>query len=89
MHKLVGIGIVTEIGSFPSVLTFLLFIDPCELCKECSETRLECKNPASARPSPEGLAVDVFATVGALGFPIEVLKDYSQAMNRYSFLLLE
>ena len=42
-----------------------------------------------ARPSPEALAVDVFGTVRSLGFPIEVLSDYDQTMNRYAFLLVE
>jgi hypothetical protein len=37
----------------------------------------------------EALAVDVFSTVRKYGFPIEVLSDFSQAMNRYAFLLVE
>jgi hypothetical protein len=35
------------------------------------------------------MAVDVFSTVRGYGYPIEVLADYSQAMNRYAFLLIE
>jgi hypothetical protein len=35
------------------------------------------------------MAVDVFATAHGCGYPIEVLSDYSQAMNRYAFLLVE
>jgi hypothetical protein len=35
------------------------------------------------------MAVDVFTTVRKYGLPIEVLKDYSQAMNRYAFLMIE
>jgi hypothetical protein len=35
------------------------------------------------------MAVDVYATVRQYGYPIEVLRDYSQAMNRYAFLLIE
>jgi hypothetical protein len=45
--------------------------------------------PRQARPSPESMAVDVFSTVRQVGYPIEVLSDYAQAMNRYAFLLLE
>jgi hypothetical protein len=41
-----------------------------------------------ARPSPEGMAVDVYSTVKQLGFPIEVRTDYSQEMNRYAFLMI-
>jgi len=33
--------------------------------------------------------VDVFATARQCGYPIEVLSDYAQAMNRYAFLLIE
>jgi predicted metal-binding protein len=68
---------------------FLLCCDSCYLCADCSGARGTCKNPRSARPSPESMAVDVFATVRKVGFPIEVLAEYSQAMNRYAFLLIE
>ncbi len=68
---------------------FLLFMDSCYLCADCSGVRAECKNPRSARPTPEAMAVDVFATVRKHGYPIEVLTNYSQAMNRYAFLLIE
>jgi len=68
---------------------FLLFMDECQLCKECPGTRIECKNLQMARPCPEGLGVDVFATVRNLGYPIEVLTDYKQEMNRYAFLMIE
>jgi predicted metal-binding protein len=69
--------------------TFLLFMDSCSLCKECGEERVKCKNKRSARPSPEAMAIDVFSTVRQLGYPIDVLIDYSQTMNRYAFLLVE
>ncbi len=68
---------------------FLLFMDSCSLCADCSGAREECKNPKAARPSPESMAVDVFSTVKQYDYPIEVLSDYSQAMNRYAFLLIE
>ncbi len=68
---------------------FLLFMDSCSLCADCSGAREECKNPKSARPSPESMAMDVFSTVKQYDYPIEVLSDYSQAMNRYAFLLIE
>jgi hypothetical protein len=42
-----------------------------------------------ARPTPESMAVDVFATVRKIGYPIDVLYDTSQEMNRYAFLLVE
>ncbi len=68
---------------------FLLLMAPCSLCEECSSTRAECKNPKLARPTPEGMGIDVFATVRKVGYPIEVLTEYSQTMNRYAFLLVE
>jgi len=68
---------------------FLFFMDECQLCAQCPGTPLECKNPRMARPSPESFCVDVFATVRKLGYPIEVLKDYDQEMNRYAFLMVE
>jgi predicted metal-binding protein len=68
---------------------FLLFMDSCCICDDCTGVREECKTPRSARPSPESMAVDVFSTVRRYGYPIEVLTDYSQAMNRYAFLLIE
>jgi len=68
---------------------FLLFMDSCNICKSCGEQRVKCLNKRSARPTPEAMAVDVFSTVKKLGYPIEVLSDYSKTMNRYAFLLVE
>jgi predicted metal-binding protein len=68
---------------------FLLFMDSCGRCKECAAGREECKDPRSARPTPEAMAVDVFSTVRLLGYSIGVLTDYCQPMNRYAFLLIE
>jgi len=67
---------------------FLLFMDSCELCKECAASRRDCYNKKGARPAPEAMAMDVFATVEAVGYPIEVLTNYKQAMNRYAFLMV-
>ena len=68
---------------------FLLFLDSCGMCVECTGVKETCKKPFFARPSPEGMGVDVFATVRPLGFPIEVLADYTKTMNRYAFLLID
>jgi hypothetical protein len=38
---------------------------------------------------PYALPVDVFSTVRQYDYPIKVLSDYSQVMNRYAFLLIE
>jgi predicted metal-binding protein len=68
---------------------FLLFFDSCGICLECSATRAECKEPKLARPTPESLGVDVYATVRKIGYPIQVLSEYDQEMNRYAFLLID
>lgn len=68
---------------------FALYMDNCRVCAECEAKLEDCRSPESIRPAPEAMAVDVFSTARAAGFPIEVLTDYSQAMNRYGFLLVE
>jgi predicted metal-binding protein len=68
---------------------FLLFMDSCNLCEECPGVRQLCKNPKMSRPTPESMAMDVFATVRKIGYPIDVLFDYKQEMNRYAFLFIE
>lgn len=68
---------------------FVLFIDPCNFCEECAPTPDKCEYPQNARPSPEGLAVDVFATARDRGKPIRVLDGDHQEMNRYGILLID
>ncbi len=68
---------------------FLLLVTNCSLCSNCAGDRQECKHPESARPTGEGMAIDVFSTVRQVGYPIQVLSGYEQAMNRYAFLLIE
>lgn len=68
---------------------FLLFMAPCGMCAECVPDRAGCKKPELARPTPEGMAVDVFSTVRRIGYPIEVLTDLTQPMNRYAFLMID
>ncbi len=68
---------------------FLIFMSHCVACKDCVSDAKDCKHPDKRRPSPEALCIDVFTTVRELGYPIEVLTDYKDAMNRYAFLLIE
>ena len=69
---------------------FLLFMDSCRICGECEAgAREQCEQPRLARPSPEAMAMDVYATVRQAGYPIQVLPDYSRKMNRYAFLMIE
>ena len=67
---------------------FLLFMDSCSFCVDCPGERAKCKNPKVSRPTGEAMAVDVYTTVRKVGYPIHVLPDYSQSMNRYAFLMI-
>ena len=67
----------------------VLFPGTCSACTKCAGTRADCLQPEDSRPTPEALAMDVFATARELGFPIQVLTDRSQLMDRYAFLLVE
>jgi predicted metal-binding protein len=71
------------------VKVFLLPFDSCSLCLDCPGVRTACKEPKLARPSPDALGIDVFTTVRKIGYPIGVLSDYGQEMNRYAFLLVD
>ena len=64
-------------------------VDQCMTCDTCTGDRRTCRHPKLARPTLEGMAVDVFATVAQVGFPISVLTDYSDEMNRYALLMIE
>jgi predicted metal-binding protein len=65
---------------------FAMASGPCEYCKTCGE---HCRYPRKARPSMEACGIDVFTTVRANGFPIEVVKSRSCKANYYGLLLLE
>ncbi len=69
--------------------TLAIPLDSCGLCEDCAGKRLDCKKPKMARPSAEALGIDVYATVRSVGYPIQVLKDYKEAMNRYAFILIK
>ena len=69
--------------------TLLLSFTSCVLCERCTGNRTECRNPRFARPGPDSLGIDVYATVRSIGYPIQVLKDPTEPMNRYAFLLIE
>ena len=62
---------------------------PCRLCKQCTGTQENCRHPYMARPSLESFGVDVYSTARMMGYPIQVLKDYHEEVNRYGLLLVE
>jgi predicted metal-binding protein len=68
---------------------FMLFMSSCPYCPECTPQKDDCTHPEKCRPTPEGLCMDVYATVRKIGYPIEVVKDHKDTMNRYAFLLVE
>lgn len=69
---------------------FLISFDGCSQCEKCGiADRNECRNPRTSRPGADAMGIDVFSTVRKLGYPIEVLKDYKETMNRYAFLLVD
>jgi len=61
----------------------------CSLCNRCQESKRECRQPLLSRPTLEGFCVDVYATAWKMGYPIQVLKDYGEEMNRFGLLLIE
>ncbi|MBL7084557.1 MAG: DUF2284 domain-containing protein [Candidatus Omnitrophica bacterium] len=87
----------TDISRIISVLERNIFLDgyqkafamgagPCSLCVKCAKS---CKHPEKARPAMEACGIDVFTTVRANGFPIEVLKTSSCKGNYYGVVLIE
>jgi predicted metal-binding protein len=68
---------------------FMLFMSSCVECPECTPKKEDCKHPEKNRPTAEAMCMDVYATVRKIGYPIEVVKDYKDMMNRYAFLLVE
>ena len=62
---------------------------PCRLCKNCTADSQECRQPYQSRPTLEAFGVDVYTTARKLGYPIQVVKDFHDEMNRYGLLLVE
>jgi predicted metal-binding protein len=67
----------------------VIYMDPCNICGECVTDKSDCRYPKEARPSLEGLGVDVYETVRKQGYDISVLTGYDQKMNRFGMLLIE
>jgi predicted metal-binding protein len=60
---------------------------PCFLCEECSFDR--CRHATEARPAMEACGIDVYATVRANGFPLEVVTDDKCDQNYYGVVLVD
>ena len=59
----------------------------CRLCSECNFKT--CIYPRSARPSMEGVGIDVYETSRNNGFNIEVLKSKDASGNYFGLVLIE
>jgi len=68
---------------------FLLNQTCCSLCKDCSASRIKCKDKMRSRPSPESFAVDVYQTVRNAGLGIEVIAENPAEIHRIAILLIE
>ena len=68
---------------------FVIFVDPCNICRECVGQGSACARPDSVRPSGEGLGVDIYATARAAGYEIHVLQEKTDEMDRFGFLMIE
>lgn len=84
--KLVKLERAVFLAGFERV--FLLFMDSCCFCRECTGQRETCEQPRMARPAPEAMAVDVYSTVRRFGYEIDVRTDTRQKMDRYAFLMV-
>jgi len=62
---------------------------PCSLCEECPNIPGQCKHPQKARPSMEACGIDVYSTVHAHGFPLQVLTSINETPNFYALVLIE
>ena len=60
----------------------------CYRCEECTQSLEACRFKEKARPTPEALGVDLFTTVKKVGYPLDVLKDMDDTMNRYAILMV-
>ncbi len=76
-----------EIFSRGFYKAFGLGAGPCWFCKKCSPE--ECAHPLKARPAMEACGIDVYATVRANGYPIEVIRDRAEIPNRYGLILID
>jgi len=85
--KLAGLERAVFLAGFERA--FLLNMTTCLACRDCAGDLAKCQNPPLARPTPEGMAVDVYSTARKFGFPLQVLPDYEHAMDRYAILLVQ
>ena len=69
--------------------SFVLPMNECRLCKECAKSKEACRHPKTLRPIPESMGVDLFTTARKAGYQINVLRDYTEKMNRFALLMID
>jgi predicted metal-binding protein len=60
---------------------------PCRLCRPCNLEK--CLHPREARPSMEACGIDVYATVRANGYHIQVVTDRCAERNSFGLILID
>lgn len=61
---------------------------PCNLCPSCPEDEV-CRNPEQARPAMEACGIDVYETVRAAGWNLEVVQNPGDFVKYIGLLLVE
>lgn len=61
---------------------------PCRLCESCTFEE-GCRHPYQARPSMEACGIDVFASVRAHGFSINVVRSEQEPQHYFGIVLIE
>ena len=64
---------------------FAFSMSDCAICEKCAGfADKPCISVKKARPAFHSVGIDVFATVGKFGLPIDTLKTESETTNWYS-----
>lgn len=89
-HTLQRISYALESLAFADGYYFAFSLCDCAICATCAgHEGLPCRDPKKARPAFHSVGIDVFATVRALGLPIETLSRPDQEQNWYAAVFVE
>ncbi len=86
--KSIAVELEREIFLAGCYKAFGLGSGPCRLCEDCDFDE-GCRHPRKARPSMEACGIDVFRTVRANGFEIEVVRDRDDPQHYFGVVLVE
>jgi predicted metal-binding protein len=68
---------------------FGLGAGPCRLCPSGCAADEGCRHPEKARPAMEACGIDVYATVRAAGFEIEVVRSRDDEQHYFGAVLVD